>query len=107
MTPIENNWEKEFDLRFNNWKTDPEFWQNDIQNFIQSLLNNQEKEFQEALAEQNDHWNEVLRAEREELVKKIEDLKWGAIPETSTYEEDLTHDDAITEVLSLINENKE
>jgi hypothetical protein len=37
-------WEKEFELRFQNWRKDPNFWEQDMVDFIRSLLATREAE---------------------------------------------------------------
>ena len=65
------DWEKEFELRFNNWKEDILFWKQDIKDTIKNLL-------AQKLAEQNKKLNayceKVLAEERERVIKEYHDL---------------------------------
>jgi hypothetical protein len=79
------SWEEEFDNDYAPLNLGNVYARNHHQSmkaFIQSLLDKQDKEIQVALAEFNDHWNEVLRAEKKELLEKIklkrpEDYTWN------------------------------
>jgi hypothetical protein len=44
-------WEKEFELRFQNWRKDPNFWEQDMVDFIRSLLTTREAEVVERVRE--------------------------------------------------------